>query len=156
MELTEFKKRYLDLEKKHKLPSFSQLNEIFEIEKIERDSETLLREIRKVMMDKVINYIRLFEMIFNPASAPPSFLAFVKEINADEKLSLERAYRQCVELELLALSRELEYDEKAEASLIAEAYKAVAGLKKDLEKIIGMMSRNWRSVSTKKEKSYFG
>lgn len=156
MKLEEFKKKYADLGKKYGLPSFTELNNVFEIDKIERDSDTLLREIRKVLMDKVINYIRLFEMIFNPASAPPTFLAFVREIRAEERSSLEKVYKECVELELLALARELEHNEKAEAELIANIYKVMTGLKGDLTKVISMMSRNWRLQVSKKEKSYFG
>ena len=55
MELKDLKKEYGKLEKKHKLPSFKEVNETFEIDKIENESDCLVREVRKIIMDKIIN-----------------------------------------------------------------------------------------------------
>ena len=56
--LAEFKKEYEKLQKKYKLPVFDDLNRDFEIERVyERETDFPMREIRKVMMDKVLGYL---------------------------------------------------------------------------------------------------
>ena len=44
MKVKELKEKYGRLAKKYKLPSFKDLNDAFEIDRIERDPEELLRE----------------------------------------------------------------------------------------------------------------
>jgi len=70
MDLEQLKKDYSAYEKKYKLPSFKELNESFEIEKIERQSDILLRIVRVIMMEKVIATQRFVESLLNPANAP--------------------------------------------------------------------------------------
>ena len=70
MELKDLKKEYSDLAEKYKLPSFKELNENFEIEKIDKDTEILLRDVRKVMMEKIVNSLGFLEMFLNPMNAP--------------------------------------------------------------------------------------
>ena len=77
--LEELKKDYLILQKKYKMPSFKELNEEFDIEKAaEHETDCLIREIRKAIMDKVIAYLRFVEMLLNPSNAPMFFFALVK------------------------------------------------------------------------------
>ena len=70
MGLKELKKKYADLSKKYKLPNFVNLNEDFEVEKIERDTDLLLKAIRKVMMEKIVNSMSFLEMLLNPVNSP--------------------------------------------------------------------------------------
>ena len=55
MELNDLRNDYSKLEVKHILPSFKELNESFEIDKIDKESDALLRVVRKVMMEKIVN-----------------------------------------------------------------------------------------------------
>ena len=51
--LEELKKEYEKLKKKHNLPIFKGMNEDFEIEKLqEKETELLLREVRRIMIEK--------------------------------------------------------------------------------------------------------
>ena len=156
MELKDLKKEYIKLEKKYKLPGFNELNEGFEIDRIERDTDYILREIRKTMMDKIIGYKRFLEMMLAPSTAPPMFMIFIKEVRQDERAEVENVYKALVELELESFKREIGYSEKVEAEVVKKIYETWKGLKPKFGKIIGMMERNWRAASTKKERGYFG
>jgi hypothetical protein len=156
MDLKELKSQYKSLQKKHNLLSFRELNECFEIDRIDRDTDNLLRDVRKIMMDKIISYKRFVEMMINPANAPPMFTLFIKEINEGEKEMLEKVYKNLTELELASFESEIEYDEKTEAKLIGEIFKEWGKIKPDLKDIVTMMRRNWNSAAKKKDKGYFG
>ena len=55
MELDKLKKEYSILKEKYKLPSFKEMDENFEIHKIERESNVLLKNVRKIMMEKIVS-----------------------------------------------------------------------------------------------------
>ena len=157
MELKDLKARYEKLSKKYKLPSFKELNECFEIDRIERDVDNVLREVRKVMMDKIIGYIRFLEMMISPAQAPPMFMIFVKSVSDSERKTIENVYKNFVELELTALKLEIDYSEEGEAKSIKNIFNVWNKVRPDMRKVLGVMEKNWNSSSSeKKEKTYFG
>ena len=62
--LDDLKKAYERLRQKYKLPLFGEMNNDFEIEKLqERETETLSREIRRAMMDKNVAYLKFTEIL---------------------------------------------------------------------------------------------
>src|SRR3989338_5772892 len=89
--LNELKKRYKAVQDKYKLPDFSYLNENFEIEKLaESETELLLREIREIILEKAVAYLRFIEMLLNPSNAPMFFFSLVKGLSADDRKVIER------------------------------------------------------------------
>jgi len=156
MELKDLKTSYEKLSKKHKIPSFRELNECFEIDRIERDTDSVLREVRKVMMDKIIGYIRFLEMMISPAQAPPMFMIFVKSVSDSERKTIENVYKNFVDLELTALKLEIDYSEEGEAKSIKDIFNVWNKIRPDMRKVLGVMEKNWNSASVKKEKGYFG
>ena len=156
MELKELKSRYNKLAENYKLPSFKEVNECFEIDRIERETDCILREVRKIMMDKIISYIRFIEMMINPAQAPPMFMMFVKRVSDEERKVLEKVYKNFIELELQSLKLEIDYDEKEEVKAIKKIMNVWYDTNKDLKFIIEIMEKNWRSGENKREKGYFG
>lgn len=156
MDLEELKKAYGAASEKYGTPGFKELNECFEIDRIERDTDCIVREVRKTMMDKIVGYIRFIEMVLNPAQAPPMFLSFVKQVGDEDKKSIQEVYKAFVELELKALRLEINYSEKNEAGVIDEIYRVWNAHKENLNEMIDMMDKNWNSSGTKKEKGYFG
>jgi hypothetical protein len=156
MDLEGLKNEYKKLEKKHKLPGFKDVNDLFEIDRIERETDNLIRDVRKAMMDKVVNYIRFLEMIIYPVQAPPMFSFLVKEINSDERKNVEKVYASFIELELLSLKLEVEYSEKKEAEVVKKIFSTWSEAKNDLLSVFSLMEKNWKTAANKKEKSYFG
>ncbi|MDP3881908.1 MAG: hypothetical protein Q8Q31_03460 [Nanoarchaeota archaeon] len=156
MELKELKKEYSELEKKYKLPSFDKINEDFEIEKINAESDFLLRIIRKLMMDKIVGFLNFFERVTsNPASLPKVYYQFIKAIDVEDKKEADKIYSMLGDLSLIAFEREIEVSEKGEAELIKKIYSEWNASKVSLMKLAKKM-RSTESNVSKKEKSYFG
>lgn len=118
MELNDLKNKYECVAKNYSLPGFDELNDEFEIERIDRESYTLLRFVRKVMMDKIVGYVRFIEMLINPSQAPFAFMHFSKGMTDVEIKILQGIYQKFIELELDGLKSEFDYSEKNEAESI--------------------------------------
>ena len=156
MELNDLKSEFKPLGKKYKLPSFDELNEAFEIDRIERETDFLLREVRKSMMDKILRYIQFTEMMLNPAQAPPMFLMFLKEVTEGERKIIQGCYKNFVELELHSLRLEIDYEESKEAGLIREIFDTWQNTRPEMGKVIDVLEKNWNGSPSVKIKGYFG
>jgi hypothetical protein len=154
MDVNELEKHYDAFSKKYKLPEFKGLNEDFEIEKIKRRSGILIKTIRKVMMEKIINSMSFLEMLLNPVSAPRVYLIYIKSMTSEDKTEIDRIYGVLSEVVLNSLELEIEYSEKREAEMINEICKKWNSVKHGFIKIIKDLKKPASSVV--KEKSYFG
>jgi hypothetical protein len=154
MELKNFRKEYLILEKKYKLPSFRSMNEEFEIDKIERESDCMLRLIRKAMIEKIVNSLSFLEMLLNPANSPRIYMPYLKNMTVEDREIIEKIYSALADLSLSSLLLEVEYSEKGEAELIKKIYSVWNSNKSDFKKII-INVKNPKTI-VRKEKSYFG
>ena len=154
MEFDELKEEYNKLSKKYKLPSFDSLNGDFEIGKIERNDGTLVRAVRKLMMEKVVNSLGFLEMLLNPMNVPRAYMNFVRTMGTEDKQRIEKLYSQLSLLSLEALEGEIEYSEKHEGEMITKIFKKWNELKKDFSELIANIKKpNNRLI--KKEKTYF-
>ena len=154
MNLMDLKNSYAILGKKYKLPSFSELNENFEIEKIRRGQETLVRTVRKTMMDKIVNSMGFVESLLNPMNAPRMHLLYLKSMSAEDKKELDKMDTVFSEIVLGSLKLEIDYSEKEEAEMIKKIFKDWNSVKPGFRKIISNMQKPVSVVQ--KEKSYFG
>jgi hypothetical protein len=153
MELDNLKKDYDVLARKHSLPGFKEINEAFEIEKIERDSEVLLQLVRKVCMDKALHFLNFLEMIQNPVNAPRMYHTYLKSMSEEDKKKVDEIYMALGDLSLRSLKLEFSYNEVEEAKFLKALYSLWKSMDGDITEIIdGMMSGKTQS---KKEKSYF-
>ena len=151
---SELKKEFEKIAEKHKMPPFSKLNEDFEIGKLENDPGTLLRAVRKTMMEKIVNSLGFLEMLLNPMNVPRMYVAYVSTMSVDDKKRIEAIYGKLSFLSALSLEREIEYDEKKEAELIEKIFSAWGEVKEDFLKILQNMKNP--SSSVKRERSYYG
>ncbi len=155
--LEKIKKQFEPLKKKYKLPEFSKLNEEFEIEKIqEKETDFLLREIRRAISDKISAFLRFFELFVNPQAAPVFVLVSLKNLSSKEKEIIERAYKELVSLELAAVSLDISYNEAQEAQAILRVMKKWQELKPELEEVTTAILKVQEKSGEKKGKSYFG
>lgn len=154
MELPELAKRYLEIEAKHSLPKFEQMVEVFEIDKIDRDSPFFLRLVRKQIMEKLVNSMNFLEMLLNPVNAPRMYYSYLKSVSLEDKERINKIYGKLADLSLLSLSLEIDYDEQKEADLIKHSFKVWNELRPEFRKILENMIKPDNSV--RKEKSYFG
>jgi hypothetical protein len=148
--------KYKPLQEKHKLPEFSKMNELFDIEDIDPESEFLIRKIRRTISEKVANYLRFTEIILNPSNAPMFFFKILKKLDSDDKESLSKIYEQLGKYELKILSLDIEYNVEEEVAFIKEMYKSfTTEIKDEFLKTIEKLN-NGEENSVKVDSSYLG
>jgi hypothetical protein len=155
--LEKLKKDYEKLRVKYKLPGFSELNIDFEIEKVqERETDLLLRQVRRTMVEKVAVVIRFLEIIVNPAEgqAPLYVFSVIKNVTPEMKRIIERVYRELTVIELGSLSLDIDYDEKNEAKFVKDISEKWPIIKKDLKEITKKLGIVW--THEKMHDNYFG
>jgi len=92
MKIEQIKEQYGGLQKKYQLPNFELINQNFEIEKIENETEFFARTIRKVMMDKIINALGFFDMFTSGNPIPRLYMPFVKSMTLGDRKVLDELY----------------------------------------------------------------
>lgn len=142
--LEKFKKDYEVLRAKHGLPEFNKMNEDFQIEKIsENETDILIREVRKFVGDKIVNYMRFVESLLNPVNAPMFTLSLVKLLGAEERSKLQGIYKDLMRKEVSFIERDIQFDEVKEAEFIRDSFKLWQEIKKDLALVMGEVDRKW-------------
>ena len=156
-DLEKLKKNYEEIEKKYDLPSFKELNENFHVEKVaEVNTEILIREIRRFIGDKLVNYMRFIENLLNPVNVPMFIFSMVKLLDADDKKQLSEIYKKLIKIEVKFIELDLDFKEEKEAEFIKESYKLWQGVKKDILKIMNKINKKWDEKSETGNKGYFG
>lgn len=156
--LLELKKDYKKFQEKYNLPSFERLNEDFGIEKaVEVETDLLLREIRKIISDKLYNYLRFIESILNPVNVHIFIYSIIKSIGKQEKEKFSEIYKKLAQMEITLFEIEVFYSEKKEAEFIKDSYKLWQEIKKDVQEITEVIKKNWDvSKFESNDKKYFG
>ena len=155
-ELDEIKTKYLELQKKYPLPGFEQLNEEFDIGKFDFNQDTILRDVRKSMVNKFFAILSFTELLLNPSTGSMFYMFLVKGVNSKEKEILDRLFDKLGDIEIDSFELDINYSEKAEAKFISEKYKVWQEIKKELVQVLDSLKKNWGSRATKKEKTYLG
>jgi len=157
MKFDEFKEKYIILQKKHSLPNFDEMNSAFDIGKLKRDSGNLIRDIRRTMVEKIVYYLKLSELILNPSQASSIFMVLLKEVTTEDKKIVDSIISSFVDLELKAHKLDISSTEKDESDLIIKLFNSWNEKKQDLVSIIEILERNWKQAKNplKKNKDYF-
>ncbi len=153
--LKELKEQYKEYVKKYDLPSFEKVNGVFEIEKIDKESDCLLKVVRKAMMEKIVNTLGFLDMFSNPVNLPRVYYSFMKSITQEDKKMMDEIYFAFGELSTESLELEVDYTEKKEADMIKKVYGVWNLKKEDIARIFANV-RNPKANNEKKEKGYFG
>ncbi len=155
--LDRLKEDYKKIQTKYNLPSFTELNEDFQIEKIcDIETDILIREIRKFMAEKISNYLRFIETLLNPVNAPMFFFSMIKVVETDEKQKIPEIYKKLSKIELNIIELDISFSEQKEAEFIKESYKTWQEIKKDLLDVIENIKKNWDNKIEPDSKGYFG
>jgi hypothetical protein len=133
MELEDLKEEYAKFEKKYKLPKFDELNLDFEIDKIDRETDFLLR----------------------PGNAPRIYYPYLKSMEEKDREIINKLYGKLGQLSLDSLYLEIDNTEEQEAELIKEIFKVWKEIGDDFKKILGNVKKP-QGNGMKKEKNYFG
>ena len=155
--LAKLKKDYENLRLKYKLPSFNELNAEFEIEKLQdRETDFLLRQVRRAMIEKTAVVLRFLEVLVNPTEAQTQIYIFsvLKSISPEMKKSIEKTYKELTIIELGALSLDIDYDEKNEIKFIKDMAGKWPSIKKELKELTLKLGVVW--THEKNHDNYFG
>ena len=158
MKLVEFKKIYEEIRKKHSLPDFEDLNMDFDIGKIRRDSGNLIRDIRRVMMEKIVYYVRLVEVMVNPSQASPIMLMLLKDINSDDKKVIDSVMNNFVELEIASHKLDVLSSVQEESKLINHINSTWNKKRNEVMHLVKILEKNLQNKPesiTKKSRDYF-
>lgn len=154
--LEKIKKEFEKFQKTYELPEFSKLNELFDIENVDTETEFLLRRIRREISERISAYSRFIEIILNPSNAPIFFFKLLKKLDSKDKEILGEVYRTLGNLELETIVLDLEYSEKKEAEFIKKMYEVFnKEIRLEFIKIIEKLSIN-NDKSREYNGSYFG
>ena len=155
--LETLKQEYKKIQKKYELPEFDSLNEEFYIEKVaEIETDFLLREIRKMVSDKLVNYLKFFEMFVNPATAPVFVHSIIKTLDNESKQTIQNIYKKLSKREVELIELDLNYKEEKEAEFIKSVVEDWKEIKKDLTKVIEFINKGWDEKIKGNSKNYFG
>ena len=150
------KDQYAIFQKKYGLPDFMEMNQDFYIEKIEIDkTEMLLREIRRMVGDRMANYMRFVENLLNPVNVPMFVFSIVKMLNQEDKKQLSETYKKLIKNEIKFLERDLVFDEKKEAEFIKESFNLWQEIKKELAPIFAKFEEKKEKLE-ENNRGYFG
>ncbi len=147
---------YAKLKEQYSLPDFEAVSEDFDIEKIS-DKETvfLVREIRRVINEKITAYIHLFETLTNPQSPPMFVFKILKNISTQEKEQIQEFYKTLSKTQIEIMKLDTIYSEKKEAIFINENFKIWQEMKPKIFKLFESFEKNFENGDTSKERSYF-
>jgi len=156
-DLEQLKENYKLVQLKYSLPSFEQMNECFQIEKITAlETDLLLKEIRVCISNKFFSYLRFLESLINPTNASMFIFAMAKTVEPKDKENLIKLYKQLSKLEVDFIYLDLDYSEQKEAEAIKEYYTLWQEIKGDLIKIVDIIKNNWDNKVEDNKNGYYG
>jgi len=153
--LEELNLEYKKFKDKYDLPEFSKLNEIFDIEELDVETEFFLRKLRKLISDRVAGYLRFLEIILNPSNAPMFFFKLIKKLDAKDREELTKTYEALGNLEIEVIKLDLEYSEEREVEFINRVVALFSQIREDLLKAVNKMTHS-HDKKKREEGSYFG
>jgi hypothetical protein len=150
-----FKEEYEGLE--YDLPNFEILAEDFDIEKAyEKESSFLLREIRRIIVEKLSAYLQLFETLMNPSSPPMFIFRFLRKISEKDRELIKRLYDDLSKYQLWSVKLDTIYSEENEAEYIKSAFSEWQKLKKEIYDLIERLEKEEENQPNNSKSGYFG
>ena len=149
-------REYKNLETEHNLPVFGELIKDFDIEKIiDKETDFLAREIRRVINEKITAYLHLFETLINPQSPPLFVFKILKNISEKEKQQIQQFYKILSRTQIKIMKLDTIYSESKEIEFINNVFEVWQNIKVDIYELLGSFQENFENDDTSKEQSYF-
>ncbi len=140
--LEKLKKEYEKVQKKYKLPSFDELDNEFEIRKLDPDL-AVIKELRRHMTLRLQAFTDLVEPVLNPQ---PSSLHSIIETKIFEKQELEpyfNLYKKLWALVHEGLAAWLKSEEE-EAGFVRKVIVEWPAMKKDILRFVSKLADGWK------------
>ena len=151
-----FEEIYTELAEKHSLPNFKKIAEDFDIEKIqEKESTFLIREVRRIINEKITAYIHLFETLINPTSPPMFVFSILRNISTEDKETIKKIYKALSRTQIEVMKLDTIYNEADEIKFINETFIVWQELKQTIYKLIERFESSFEEDDSTKKRSYF-
>ena len=149
------KEEYIVLSKKHKLPSFAEMEKEFEISKVDEEG-FLLREVRRKIAEKIELYFKFLEEILQPETII-SNMHESREFNEGERENIFRLYSKLMFLYRLSMETSVNEDDKKSADYINTVFKDWDSIKDQFSKIVAKAKESWlKETNIKEDLGYMG
>jgi hypothetical protein len=103
----------------YNLPEFRFMAEDFEIEKVtEKETDFILRETRRTIIEKFSAYMHLFETMLNPSSGSLLIFSILKNLNEEDKKEIREVYKKLAKIQIESMKLDTIYSENNEAQFI--------------------------------------
>jgi hypothetical protein len=156
-ELKILKEKYRTFQEKYSLPDFDELNKEFSIEKIaETETDFLLREIIKLIGEKISNYMHFVEAILNPVNSPLFIFSIIKTLGEEEKKKFDEIYKELAKMQVQLVELDVDFSVELGAVFINETTNSWRKIKENFTEIIKKIKSNWDNKSENNSKAYFG
>lgn len=147
---------YIKLAKKHNLPNLESISQDFDIEKIaNKETSFLIREIRRVVNEKISAYIHLFETLLNPQGPPMFVFKIIKNMSPEEKQKIQKLYTFLSKTQIQIMKLDTVYSEEKEIAFIKETYEMWQKTKQEIFTLFESLETNFENYETEKSKTYF-
>jgi hypothetical protein len=142
---------------RHELPTFKQITEDFDIEKVfEKESTFVLRDIRHAIVEKITAYSQLFETFQNPGSSPMFILTLLQNTNEKDKEEITEIYNKLAKIQVDSIKLDTIYSENNEATFIKETSDTWQTIKVKVLELIQRLEKETNKESSSTTKGYFG
>ena len=150
------KDTYEKLKKRFDLPDYSEVNNELEVSSLESE-DFLLRQVRKKISERIESITTELGSILQPSAESLVDMHECRFFDDKEKKRMVDIYKKLMILRRHALEADVEHDDKADAAVINEFFKAWKELKKDVLSFIRKMKSCWEKETEMEEKlEYFG
>ncbi len=145
---------YIELLKNHKLPSFEDLDNEFDIVSIE--DKKVLRAIRRKMSEKLEQYAKLVEDLIQPDGTFSS-LYEIKDFTEKDKNEMLSLFKKMMVVYKESIKLNLNYSEKEDADFILKLFDFWKEIKPQLATILDKLTEGWKNDTDHKEiQDYLG
>ena len=143
------KEDYTELSKKHKLPSFVEMEREFEISTLDEEG-FLLREVRRKITEKVELYFKFLEEILQPETTVAN-MHESREFNEEEREKIFKLFSKLMFLYRLSMETSVNEDDQKSADYINTVFTDWDSIKDQFSKIVAKAKESWLNEKNIKE-----
>lgn len=149
------KNKYSELEKKHKLPKFDEINKDFEISSIDKE-DFLLREVRRKITEKMDIYIEILDRSLQP-EAVICDMHECKALSEEEKKNAYELYKKLMYFKRYSFETSFDEDDAKASKFVNSFWKDWPLLKKELRYVAVKLKESWlNDTDIKEDLGYMG
>jgi hypothetical protein len=150
------KAEYEKIAKKYKLPSYDEVNNELEISDIEAE-EFLLRHVRKKISERIEAMASVIGSILQPSADSLADMHECRFFDDKDKGKIVDIYKKLMTFDRIAIEADIKQEEAADAALIADFFKELPGIKKQILPFMEKMKTCWKKETEIEENlEYFG